>query len=60
MNQRTPCASTGEFFNTIRQKLSFRSSELLTRTGHSTAWTYVEIAHARVESIWDGIGDEAA
>jgi hypothetical protein len=23
MNQRTPCASTGEFFNTIRQKQSF-------------------------------------
>src|ERR1700686_2383035 len=23
MNQRTPCASTGEFFNTIRQQQSF-------------------------------------
>src|SRR5580698_470629 len=23
MNQRTPCASTGEFFNTIRHKRSF-------------------------------------
>jgi hypothetical protein len=43
-----------------QQKLSSRTSALLTRTRHSTAWTYVEIAHARVESIWDGIGDEAA
>jgi hypothetical protein len=28
MNQRTPCASTGEFFNTIRHKRSFHNHSL--------------------------------
>jgi hypothetical protein len=28
MNQRTPCASTGEFFNTIGEKRPIRDSRL--------------------------------
>jgi hypothetical protein len=38
MNQRTPCASTGEFFNTIRQKRSFvRPLDLGGRPTNGTA-----------------------
>jgi hypothetical protein len=49
MNQRTPCASTGEFFNTIRQKRPFIGRRIA---------RYAFVRFRRGKRIFESIGPE--